>query len=353
MTMLLLFLVLGHATAHRRWFELNEKYSFDEYLREFGKNYQSPVEYIARRALFESRLSIILAHNANPSSTWKRGVNWLTDLHDEEIPKGLIKSSKRHLASAVPNVAAIPEALDWRDASVVTPVKNQGSCGSCWAFAATECMESAVAIATGKLLVLSPQVWVDCAKNPDECGGSGGCQGATAEIAYETAMSLGAYNDSSVPYVAQDEMCALTVKPVANFSGYVRVPSNNYSALLEAVTTQPVAVSVDASWPDYESGVFPASEGGTDIDHGVQLVGFGTDPTTGLDYWLIRNSWGATWGEEGYIRLQRSPDGGPCAIDSRNQDGVGCKEDPSEVAVCGTSGILYDASYPTGASVLF
>lgn len=342
----LLFVLFGVVAGRPRWFELSEAYDFDSYLSDFSKSYDAE-EYEMRRGLFESHLLDILVHNNLSGKSWKRGVNHLTDLRPEEIPKGL---TMRKSSSAFAQVedAAVPDQVDWRNAT--TPVKNQQSCGSCWAFAATESIESAVALATGTLLTLSPQVWVDCAENPNGCGGRGGCSGATAEIAYATAMQLGAFNESDVPYKAEDEPCSLsTLKPAANISGFVTLPKNDYKALLTAVARHPVAVSVDASWSDYESGIFPASEGGTHIDHAVQLVGYGEDDQFGEKYWLVRNSWGPNWGEDGYIRLERREDGMPCAIDTRNQDGVGCADDPARVVVCGTSGILSDSSFPIGA----
>lgn len=344
--MIILLCVLGVASARPpRWFELSEAYDFESYLSDFSKRYKGE-EYAMRRALFNTRLLDVLQHNL-VSKDYKRGVNRFTDMLKEEIPKGLLRTSTSGLSENVGN-SSVPEAVDWR--KVLTEVKNQKSCGSCWAFAATETIESAVALATGTLLTLSPQVWVDCAKNPHECGGGGGCAGATAEIAYSTAMLLGAYNESDVPYKAEDDTCFLTMKPAANITGFVKLVSNNYSELMGAVAQHPVSVSVDASWSDYESGIFPASEGGTHIDHAVQLAGYGVEGDK--KFWLVRNSWGPDWGEDGYIRLERRDDGGPCGTDYRNQDGVGCAEDPTNVTVCGTSGILSDSSFPVGAHLL-
>lgn len=354
--MMLLFALFAAVSAKRpRWHEL-EHYDFEKYAEDFSKTYASPLEAAERRLLFEARLASVRAHNAK-RTTWKRGVNWLSDRHDHEIPKGLVPrlNEKNGGRVFVEAGGQKPDEIDWRLASptVVTPVKNQASCGSCWAFAATECIESALALATGHLLVLAPQVWVDCAPNPDKCGGTGGCAGATAEIAYATAQAYGAFNESDVPYVAHDEACSLaSLKPAANISGFVSLSRNNYTQLIAAVANGPVAVSVDASWTDYETGVFPAVEGGTDIDHAVQLVGYGTQDSTGTPYWLIRNSWGQDWGEDGYIRLERDPDGGPCAVDNRNEDGFGCRDDPSSITVCGTSGVLSDSSFPIGATLL-
>ncbi|KAJ8599204.1 hypothetical protein CTAYLR_006371 [Chrysophaeum taylorii] len=345
-----LFVSIAWAAAARpKWHELSN-YTYASYVRDFSKTASA-----ARREIFESRLGAIKAHNAGSSSSYKQGVNILTDLTESEIKafKGLVRPGPN---PAPPKIAAteLPSAVDWRNSSVVTAVKDQGSCGSCWAFAATETLESAIALATSTLLTLAPQVFVDCAANPKDCGGTGGCSGATAEIAYATAMQYGVFNESQVPYEGDDETCDLASKQaVGNVTGYVRLPRNDYVALMTAVATiGPIAVSVDASWTGYEEGIFPASDGGTTIDHAVQLVGYGFDAASGLGYWLVRNSWGESWGEDGYIRLERQPDGGPCAVDYDNQDGVGCEDDPTDVTVCGTSAILYDSSYPTGAYLL-
>eukprot|EP00633_Aureoumbra_lagunensis_P000369 CAMPEP_0197294770 /NCGR_PEP_ID=MMETSP0890-20130614/33528_1 /TAXON_ID=44058 ORGANISM="Aureoumbra lagunensis, Strain CCMP1510" /NCGR_SAMPLE_ID=MMETSP0890 /ASSEMBLY_ACC=CAM_ASM_000533 /LENGTH=334 /DNA_ID=CAMNT_0042770361 /DNA_START=247 /DNA_END=1251 /DNA_ORIENTATION=+ len=333
------------------------EFSFDEYLQHFGKFYTSSEEYERRKRLFLNKLKEILAHNKDKTKSWKKGLNELTDMSDAEIKQK--KKGRIGTPALIPPQkfikikSELPSTVDWRTKDVVTPVKNQGSCGCCWSEAATECIESQLAINTGSLLILSPQEFIDCAQNPDSCGGTGGCQGATAEIAYATAIKYGAFLESEFPFQGKNGNCTNTPSPVANVSGWVRLPRNDYDALMQAVATiGPIAISVDASWTDYESGVFPASEGGTDIDHAVQLVGYGYDNTSKLSYWLVRNSWGTSWGEDGYIRLERNASGLPCGTDTDNQDGVGCASDPTNVTVCGTSAILYDSSYPTGVYLL-
>ena len=150
---------------------------------------------------------------------------------------------------------------------------------------------------------------------------------------------------------------------VVGIRSYVQLPANNYTALMHAVATVgPISISVDASpWMFYSGGIFDGmglpplgSNGkghcGTTIDHAVQLVGYGTDG--GKDYWLVRNSWGATWGEDGYIRIQRYGEGRePCGEDTSPGDGTGCAGGPSKVKVCGLCGIMSYSSYPTGGFV--
>jgi len=228
-------------------------------------------------------------------------------------------------------------------------VKDQGQCGGCWSFSTSETVESAVAIASGQLLSLSEQEIIACTQNPQHCGGTGGCEGATQELGFGLIAKNGAVTETTWPYAARDTTCDMTGKKVvAGITGYVALPANNYTALVNAATTMPIAISAAAmAWQFYDSGVL--SDCDADVDHAIQLVGWGTDPTGG-DYWLVRNSWGSSWGEAGYIRIKKYGEGKePCATDSSPGDGDGCAGGPSSIPVCGTCGILSDSSYPTGA----
>ena len=207
-------------------------------------------------------------------------------------------------------VEDLATSVDWRTAQspkggpAMTPVKDQGGCGSCWAFSATESIESDIAIETGTLLELAPQEFVDCVPNPEECGGTGGCQGATAELAFNYTMTAGQILNKDYTYTAHTGQCKLKKLPAtaAGIKSFVKLPINEYAPLLAAVNKQPISISVDASkWQTYEGGVFkgcPTSTSETvDIDHAVQLVGYGTD--AGTDYFIVRNSWTNHWGEKG------------------------------------------------------
>jgi len=273
-------------------------------------------------------------------------------------------------------------------------VKNQGGCGSCWAFSATETLESALAKAGGPLLELSPQEIVSCAPNPDHCGGTGGCSGSTQPLAFNYTKTAGEVLDSKYKYTASTGTCSASKikNPAMGIKGYEVLPTNDYSALMNAVATAgPIAISVDASWGAYEEGVFTCSDYkstlcGTSIDHAVQLVGYGTEDNQ--DYWretraepatrphapvpgpacrshgpgdrhfaplggrLVRNSWGASWGQGGYIKIARygaSSAGEPCGVDKHPGDGYACAGGPKTLPVCGVSGILSASSYVTGA----
>jgi len=246
----------------------------------------------------------------------------------------------------------LPTHVDWRTKGIITAVKNQGECGSCWTFGTCETIESFWAMKTKKLVVMSEQQILDCTPNPNDCGGTGGCGGGTPEIAYQQIIQMGGLtSEKDYPYTAENGNCQFnkqTTPPVAKLTGYKVLPSNNYTAVLTAVASiGPMVINVDASeWSSYDSGVFSGcdEESNIDIDHVVQLVGYGTDTQLG-SYWIVRNSWGGDWGESGYIRLAR-PTKVTCGIDYSPQDGTGCNGGPSQVTVCGQCGILYDVSYP-------
>ena len=340
-------------------------FSFAEYCAEYGKDYSKDSAEAARReAIFRREMAKIRAHNEGEHS-WKMGLSIHTDKTEEEwlALKGLNRAQRFAAAAAAPpaltaaaggraNAPALPSSVDWRTKGVVTPVKDQGGCGSCWAFSATETVESALAMAGGPLLELAPQQLVSCAPNPDDCGGTGGCAGSTQPLAFDYVVSAGGMESSKdYPYTARDGTCKTKKKEfVAGITGHVDLPTNNYTALMDAVATVgPIAISVDASWGGYEEGVYTGGCG-TTIDHAVQLVGYGEE--SGEMYWLVRNSWGTTWGEEGYIKIKRFGEGNePCGTDTAPQDGFGCKGGPSSIQVCGLCGILSGSSYPTGAFV--
>jgi cathepsin L len=248
----------------------------------------------------------------------------------------------------------LPSSWDWRDHGVVSSVKDQGQCGSCWTFAAAETVESHMAIKTGRLTDLSEQQILDCTPNPQHCGGTGGCQGGIAELAYAQIMVNGGLSSEwTYPYISysgQNYNCQFsgtTPEPMIQLSNYTVLPSNQQLPVLKAVSSiGPLAVAVDASlWSTYETGVFDGCNyNDIDIDHAVVLVGYGTDPNFG-DYYLIRNSWSPTWGEKGYIRLKRNATP-TCGTDPTPADGTACSGGPSSVTVCGTCGVLYDVCFP-------
>jgi cathepsin L len=366
--------LLSTAGARTLWSQLGA-YSFEQYVAEFEKDY-SPAEKVTREKIFDERLAVIRAHNDDAVQTWKRGVNPLTDRTAAELAelkgldKAMLHSGKAGLSAQQPrameSIKDLPASIDWRShngASAVTPVKNQGACGSCWSFASAETLESHWFLKTGQMQELSEQFILDCTPNPGHCGGDGGCAGGTAKLAYDRLAVLGGCpGEYTYPYVSGTGVAGTchglplpppaphSGKPMkaANVTGHISLPTNSYADIMNAVgTAGPLAVTVDAgAWHDYESGVFAGgNHTNPDLDHLVQMVGYGTDKATGQDFFLIRNSWTPLWGEDGYIRLARSATPS-CGTDLTPLDGDGCTGGPATVKVCGQSGILYDAAYP-------
>lgn len=353
-----LALILAAAVSARRPSAdtLSGDYTYAEYVKDFGK-----VSTREGEIKFTENLKEILRFNAEGHS-YKKGVNQFTD--GAPLPRGRAPSGASKAASLLDPEAfpvevlskELPKSVDWRESGVVSAVKNQGHCGSCWAFATTATVESHIAIATGNLFSLSPQQLVACAPNDDHCGGFGGCMGSIPELAYTYLVDAGGYAEEwSFPYVSfTGETNGTCSDPTiqAGIGGYVKLPENNASAVMAALAhIGPLAINVDASsWSSYEGGVFSdCGYDDMDIDHVVVLVGYGTDEDSGEDYWLVRNSWSPTWGEHGYIRLKRDPvDATPCGVDPQPQDGTGCDGDPTQYP-CGQCGAMFDVSYPTGA----
>ncbi|UYV65108.1 hypothetical protein LAZ67_3003147, partial [Cordylochernes scorpioides] len=199
----------------------------------------------------------------------------------------------------------LPESVDWREKGYVTKVKNQGNCGSCWAYSATGALEGQHYRATGKLVSLSEQELVDC--SIDE--GNAGCSGGLITQAYEYIMKNGGiHSEESYPYKARNETCKYSRKGIsASIATYMNLPVGDESALKEAVALQgPIAVAIDVlTLQYYKEGIYDEPLC-TPIwlNHAVLVVGYGSE--NGKDYWLVKNSWGDSWGEDGYIRMSRN-----------------------------------------------
>lgn len=203
----------------------------------------------------------------------------------------------------VVNPAANPTSVDWTTKGAVTGVKDQGQCGSCWAFSTTGSVEGAHFLATGNLVSLSEQELVDCdygiTKNL-------GCNGGLMDTAFKWIETNGLCSEADYPYVAKKQSTCTQCTAQAKISSYHDVTPNDESALEDAVAQQPVSVAIEADksvFQLYKSGVLTSSQCGTNLDHGVLVVGYGTD--NGQAYWKVKNSWGVSWGEAGYIRLAK------------------------------------------------
>ena len=333
---------------------------------------QGSDEWVERKQIFETELKRVKAHNAAGKS-WKETINSFSHLTAKEKKASFGRDKNVHsaqrLAGAAPvripsasdkAIADLPTEQDWRTSGIVTAVKDQGHCGSCWAFATTAVIESHVAKASGLLFDLSVQQMAMCAPNPDHCGGTGNCAGSTAELGFDyVAKSSGMVEEFMYGYGAYygnvTDCQVPTGPPKASIGGYVTLPSNEMAPFMNALANDgPIAISVDAStWHAYDSGVYDGcDQGSPDIDHAVVAVGYGEDSDG--KYWIVRNSWSASWGEAGYIRLARQDTQGdvPCGTDSTPADGTACEADLSPQTVCGTCGILFDNAYVTDAKAM-
>lgn len=211
-------------------------------------------------------------------------------------------------------VTALPASVDWRTKGAVTNVKNQLSCGSCWSFSSTGSLEGAYAIKFGNLVSFSEQQLVDC-DNIKNGGGNLGCNGGNMEPTLQwIGKNGGICTEEAYPYVSgttkQAGTCQKTCSKISGsaVSKTVEVAPKSDSAMMSALAQQPVSIAINAETPAfqlYKSGVFTAPCG-TNLDHGVLAVGYGTD--NGVDYYIVKNSWGTTYGENGYIRLGRGND---------------------------------------------
>ncbi|XP_044466548.1 ervatamin-B-like [Mangifera indica] len=311
--------------------ELSFRERHEQWISKYGKMYKDADEKEWRFKIFKDNVEYIESFNAAGSKPYKLSINAFADQTNEEFkasrngyrrPNGL--GSRKETPFMYENVKAVPTSIDWRKKGAVTSIKDQGSCGSCWAFSTVAATEGIHAISKGTLISLSEQELVSC----DTGGEDHGCEGGMMEDGFEFIVkNHGINSEKNYPYDGADGTCNKKEKVVhvAQISGYQNIPADSESALLKAVANQPVSVSIDASGADfqfYSNGVF-TGDCGTDLDHGVTAVGYGTT-SNGTKYWLVKNSWGTSWGEEGYIRMQRD-------IDAKE----------------GLCGIAMDSSYPT------
>lgn len=287
---------------------------YESWLVHNRKNYNALGEKEKRFQIFKDNLKFIDEHNADDSKTYKLGLNKFADLTNDEFRStylGRKKSSSSMLKTKVKSDRylfkegdQLPESVDWRANGAVSAVKDQGQCGSCWAFSTIAAVEGINQIVTGDLLSLSEQELVDC-----DTTYNSGCDGGLMDYAFEFIINNGGIDtESDYPYKGTGGTCDQYRKnaKVVTIDGYEDVPENDEMALQKAVAHQPVSVAIEASgsaFQFYQSGVF-TGHCGAELDHGVAAVGYGTD--NGQDYWIVRNSWGGDWGESGYIRMERN-----------------------------------------------
>jgi len=228
------------------------------------------------------------------------------------------KSATKACTGTVPPVSNPPSSIDWSTKGAVTPVKNQGQCGSCWAFSTTGSLEGLAYIEKKLSLSLSEQQLVDCAGGEY---GNEGCNGGYMDTAMWYVIDNNITNETTYSYQARDQKCLYkNTTQVYGIKNCAEVTANKTASLIEAVANQPVAIAIEADQPVfqfYRSGVLNSPKCGTDLDHGVLLVGYGT---SGNDrYWKVKNSWSSTWGSSGYVLIAINGDGpGICGIQMEN-----------------------------------
>jgi KDEL-tailed cysteine endopeptidase len=288
--------------------------AFMAYITEFNKSYTSVAEFEHRFAQFARNRDIVIAHNALPDVSFLLGFNMMSDWTEEEYKSILTYQPEELIANdgfdASANTA-VPNAVNWVTAGAVTAIKNQGQCGSCWAFSSIASMESAHKIASGKLVSMSEQHLVDCNTSVNGC--NGGNTGSSFNY-FKTHYTM---TEASYPYKAVQGTCKYnaTTNTGVKCTGSTNVTANSAAALKTAVNRGPVSVAIEADksvFQSYKSGIFNSTACGTNLDHATNVVGWGT--ANGVDYWLMRNSWGTTWGESGYMRIQIVDGVGICGI---------------------------------------
>jgi C1A family cysteine protease len=307
LTAIVAFALAACALAARP--ESDYGYLFRAWMKQNNVQFATAEEQMARYTQFKANVDLVEAHNAAGHS-WSMSLNQFAHLSHAEFKAryvGGYKYNRKGYNAPVDtsllmvDSATLPASVDWRTKGAVTPVKNQGQCGSCWAFSTTGSVEGINAIATGNLVSLSEQQLVDCSGSY----GNMGCNGGLMDNAFKYIIAEGGLcSEASYPYQAVQGTCrSSSCQKVATISGYTDVPADNADAFKAAIAQQPVSIAIEADqlgFQFYSGGVFTGNCG-TNLDHGVLAVGYGTD--SGLAYWLVKNSWGASWGDAGYIML--------------------------------------------------
>jgi len=305
--LLLIFGLVFFACATEN--ETEQKRMFINYVRDFSKHYNSKEELAASYANFKETLDRIQRLNATSKGAIY-GLNKFSDMSAADfrtkymMPKGVLSSNAVN-PIATPKGFTAPTSWDWRVQGKVTPVKDQGQCGSCWAFSVTENIESVWMISQGSSSIapLSPQQIVDCDSSDS------GCNGGDPPTAYQYVINApGLETNAAYPYQGADGSCQFQQSSVlATIGGYryATTAGDEQTLANNLVAWSPLSICVDASnWQDYNGGVMTAADcGGTSLDHCVQLVGY--DTTQNPAYWIVRNSWSASWGISGYIWLSQ------------------------------------------------
>jgi len=285
--------------------------AFVSWMTKYGKSY-APEEFFYKFEVFKKNMDFVEEHNSG-NSTWQVELNKFADLTSAEFKiiytgyKPELRRGNRMPSIESLRVGAYPDgSLDWVAKGAVTGIKDQGQCGSCWAFSTTGSTEGIIQLKAGHLTSLSEQELMDCSVSY----GNLGCSGGLMDNAFKYVQANGLCTEAAYPYTAKDGTCkktSCTMSPDTKITGYKDV-THTENALGAAVDMQPVSVAIEADQSGfqlYKSGVF-CGVCGTSLDHGVLAVGYGTEGTS--PYWKVKNSWGTSWGEAGYIRMCRGSD---------------------------------------------
>jgi len=298
-----LFLAIAFSAPSER----ETRAAFHNWQKEYQKTYLAFTEHSHRYQVFRDNYAFIQAHDAEAKG-FTVALNQFADLTNKEFVafyNGL--NITKTISAVTEEKVDVPTNWDWRQHGAVTGVKNQQQCGSCWSFSATGSTEGAHFLKVGKLVSLSEQNLIDCST----AQGNEGCNGGLMDDAFQYVIAnKGIDTEASYPYTATGpNQCRYNAaNRGATLSSYHDIPSGSESSLLASVAKTPVSVAIDASHQSfqfYHSGVYyePACSA-TQLDHGVLAAGWGVEG--GKDYWLVKNSWGGSWGDQGYIKMSRN-----------------------------------------------
>jgi C1A family cysteine protease len=289
---------------------------FKNFREKFNRKYNTIDEIKSRFNIFRNNLKTINEHN-NENKKFTLGINKFADLTNEEYSnlKGLKKEGLfKHCNSyRADTISELSESIDWTDK--LGPILDQGQCGSCYAFSSIQQIQSSYAIKYGKILDLSEEQVVECSQR------NAGCNGGNIDAVFTFAMTTPLCLEEEYPYVSENgetSSCETKCKGVVTVNSCYDIEENNQQDLKNALYKQPVSVAIDASTPYfqlYNGGIIDSNKCGTDLDHAVFLIGYGTE--NGTDYWLLRNSWSESWGDNGTFKILRTNstnDAGICGI---------------------------------------